>query len=89
MQSYEVFPARKLERSGRVSEILIDMGTGDFQEVAAYLYNMEYGYNSGDEGETILFSEGRGTCGIKQASLAVLGRDQRISVEKVVDYSWS
>jgi len=84
VDSYTVFPDKRIENKGIVSQTFIRLGIKTFWGACDYVHALPYGYNSNREDVLILFKEGFGSCSTKHAVIATLAEELGIPIVKII-----
>ena len=84
MDSFNVFPEKAINGTGRVSQAFLGLGIQSFQEACRYVNELPYGYNSDRDDLMILFKEKMGTCSTKHAVIATLAAELVLPITRGV-----
>ena len=75
MDSYTIFPNKKIKAARPVSDRFLELGIDTFIGACRFVHELPYGYNSNRDDLMILFEERFGTCSTKHAVIATLAQE--------------
>jgi hypothetical protein len=84
MDHYRIFPDKDIHSAGPVSDQLLALGIGTFQNACRFVHELPYGYNSDRDDLFTLFKEKLGSCTTKHAVIATLARELDLPIDKAV-----
>lgn len=82
MQSYSLFPDKKMTRLGIISDNFLGIGIEKFHSACRFVQELPYGYNSDRDDLLILFKEKMGSCTTKHAVIATLAEELNLPIAK-------
>ncbi len=82
MKPYTLFPDKKINPLGTISDIFLDLGIDTFHKACRFVHDRPYGYNSNRDDLLILFKEKMGSCTTKHAVIATLAKEIDLAIAK-------
>ena len=82
MNSIEVLPNPKLDRTGTIGQQFDKLGLITFREACYWVKNLPYGSNSSNNDSLVIFDEGKATCTNKHGIIARLAAELNLEIYK-------
>ncbi len=82
MKPYTLFPDKKINPLGTLSDTFLDLGIDTFHKACRFVHELPYGYNSDRDDLLILFREKMGSCATKHAVITILAQELELPITK-------